>query len=78
MFFLSHNQANELSSSEILICCRKTCSQLNSDHTQVAYEIKHFIYVKGKMTYITGMCLRTSFNLLLGEGKGVACIECTK
>ena len=26
----------------------------------MAYEIKHFIYVKGKMTYISGMCLRTS------------------
>ena len=33
----------------------------------MAYEIKHFIYVKGKMTYITGMCLRTSFNLLRGR-----------
>ena len=33
----------------------------------MAYEIKHYIYVKGKMTYIIGMCLRTSFNLLRGR-----------
>ena len=30
-------------------------------------------YVKSKMTYITGMCPRKSFNLLRGLGKGVGC-----
>ena len=27
----------------------------------------NIIYVKSKMTYITGMCLRKSFNLLRGR-----------